>query len=394
MSSRVKSKPPWQSVGTGAKDVKALNARPAWQGVGSTRKASSRSASPAKAAENNKRPSRSPPRMTSEYTRSNTLHAYASDTVSSSTATTNNSVLTGSSVQSLDEPPAEKVKNEPVRAPRARSTAAPKTPAQRTPAPRKPASRTTASRTTATRAPAPRTPQPVKPSVRGTSRSSDATRTPKRRGSSRQAPRQSSLRTKDKDGWEADSEDSFTVVGVEPTPCVWSGDKDSEVRPSAAPLSRRELATLASALTHQHAYLRDTHPHSPHRPSSLTASPSVETSPSRFHLLSLCSACHMPPPARCDPHHQSAAAVSPAPQTPLGMGVLTPPFPAALPNTKRNPHCLRIQSHEPSHKRAPRPRMDADRCRCERSSPPTAADRARRRLRRPLRRLLRGPLLP
>lgn len=232
MSSGSKSRPPWQSVGSGAKDVKALNARPAWQSVGAGRSASSRSTSPVKPRDSTKRGSQSPTRLPADYIRSHTLHAYASDTVSSSTGTTNNSVLTGSSAQSLDEAPAAAARKEqPGSAGRERSTVAPKTPVQRTPAPRKPAARTTAPRTPAPRTPGPRSPQPTKPNVKATSHSSDSNRTPKRRGTSRQAPRQSSVRPKDKDGWEADSEDSFTVVGVEPKPCIWSGDHDShEVR--------------------------------------------------------------------------------------------------------------------------------------------------------------------
>lgn len=232
MSSGSKSRPPWQSVGSGAKDVKALNARPAWQSVGAGRSASSRSTSPVKPRDSTKRGSQSPTRLPADYNRSHTLHAYASDTVSSSTGTTNNSVLTGSSAQSLDEAPAAAARKEqPGSAGRERSTVAPKTPVQRTPAPRKPAARTTAPRTPAPRTPGPRSPQPTKPNVKATSHSSDSNRTPKRRGTSRQAPRQSSVRPKDKDGWEADSEDSFTVVGVEPKPCIWSGDHDShEVR--------------------------------------------------------------------------------------------------------------------------------------------------------------------
>lgn len=270
MSSRVKSRPPWQGVGTGAKDAKALKNRPAWQGTGTGRKAPERSSSPVKPRVVTKRPSQSPARVTSEYNRSHTLHAYGSDTVSSSTGTGETSVLTGSTDQSSEDAPAPPAKKEPARTGRARSTVAPKTPVQRTPAPRKPAARTStvAARTPAPRTPAPRTPEPTKPSTKPAFRSNDPNRVPKRRGASRVAPRQSSIRTKDKDGWEADSEDSFTVVGVEPKPCVWSGTKETDEVLSCAPCGcsapRLRLAMPTSPFTREHAY-SSAHPilHSP-----------------------------------------------------------------------------------------------------------------------------------
>lgn len=230
MSSRSKTRPPWQGVGTGVKDAQALNTRPAWQSVvaGRSTSASSRSCSPVKPRVKSKAPSASHTRDKDEYQRSNTLHAYGSDTVSSSTGTTNTSVLTGSSQQSLDDPPPKAEKKHSTRTGRVRSSAAPKTPVQRTSAARKPAARTTVLRTTAARTPPERAASPAKSSSRHPTRSNTSSRTPKRRGASRQTRGQSSVRTKDKDGWEADSEDSFTVVGVEPKPCVWSVEKDTD----------------------------------------------------------------------------------------------------------------------------------------------------------------------